>query len=116
MKKIFLLGLIFLISCGNSKQEEIDQLADEVMYLHDEVMPLMDNLYKTRIALQKQVQSDSSATEETMQTILDLKTAEDAMMDWMHNFNLTYKGETDRIDPQVISRNIGGCGYEKEIE
>ncbi|MDA8792823.1 hypothetical protein N9N67_06225 [Bacteriovoracaceae bacterium] len=30
-------------------------------------------------------------------------------------YYVIYKGESDRIDPQQLSRSVG-CGYEKEIE
>ena len=91
---IFLIPLVF--ACSNGKQKEIDKVADEVMEIHDEVMPLTDDLYKMRMTLQKKLKEDTSLLQTNIPGVIQqLSDGEDAMMDWMHNFNLTYKGETD---------------------
>lgn len=85
--------LILVASCTDTKKKEIDKLSDEVIVLHDEVMPLMDGLYQTRMKLQKLVDTDSSADDSArIEGIARIKRAEDAMMDWMHNFNPSYEG------------------------
>lgn len=90
-----LLISIFIAGCsGDGKQKEIDKIADEVLELHDEVMPLTDDLYKTRIKLVKLLESDTSRSAETSMVIKELSDGESAMMDWMHNFNLAFEGES----------------------
>ena len=87
-------SITLMISCIDNKKKEIDQLSDEVIVLHDEVMPLMDGLYQTRMKLQKLAASDSAGIDsvEVAAIILQIKNAEEAMMDWMHNFNPGYEG------------------------
>jgi hypothetical protein len=99
MKK--LVGLLFIISlisgCTNAKKEEITKLGDEVIVLHDEMMPLMDDLYQTRMKLQQLADADStrSGQDTVAELIQEIKLAEDAMMNWMRNFNPNFEGETD---------------------
>ena len=96
MRYVSLLLFVFLIACGNSKQNEIDKLVDEVMVVHDEVMPVTDKLYTMRLKLQDQVKADSTQDHtETLAIIADLEKGEEAMFDWMRNFNLQYEGETE---------------------
>ncbi len=96
-----LVGLLFIISvlsgCTNPKKEEIIKLGDEVIVLHDEMMPLMDDLYKTRMKLQQLADTDStqSGQDTVAELIQEIKLAEDAMMNWMRNFNPNFEGETD---------------------
>lgn len=95
------LALLLLTVClasgcknGNSTEQKINDLSDEVMVLHDEVMPLMDDLYRTRKQLEKVLAEDSTNT--TLGPIIqNLSDGEDAMMDWMRNFNPGYEGDTD---------------------
>jgi len=95
------IGLTLLIAllsgCANPKKEEIARLGEEVLYLHDEAMPLMDNLYSTRVALQKLANTDStqSGQDSVAELIQELKLAEDAMMNWMRNFDPNFEGKTD---------------------
>lgn len=94
MKNLFALalGVLILAGCANPQKEEIKKLQDEVIGLHDEMMPLMDNLYTARMKLQK-AEGDSVAINNL---IAEIKSAEDAMMDWMRNFNPVFEGETDQ--------------------
>jgi hypothetical protein len=54
----------------------------------------MDGLYQTRMKLQKSLTSASSSADSVMTTsvISQIKVAEDAMMNWMRNFNPGYEG------------------------
>ena len=99
-----ILALMTIIACGDNKKNEIQLLGDEVIELHDEAMPLMDGLYQTRMKLQK-VLADSTLTDSSaiVTAIGQIKLAEDAMMDWMHNFNPVFEGETDEITLQYLT-------------
>src|SRR5688572_1006614 len=107
MKNIFLfplLTILFALSgCGQKsndhghehhKQDEKSpnqSLYDEVMKVHDEVMPKMDDIYKLKEKLKKQLTDAPTMVEEKKKdvekTILQLDSASEGMMVWMRNFN-----------------------------
>jgi hypothetical protein len=66
-------------------------LYDEVMDVHDEVMPKMDDIYKLKEKLKKQLAEAPTMVEEKKKdlekTILQLDSASEGMMVWMRNFN-----------------------------
>ena len=77
-------------SCGEKKQDN-QALYDEVMKVHDEVMPKMDDIYKLKQELKKQISDTPDLVDEKRRTIeatiLKLDSASEAMMVWMRNFN-----------------------------
>jgi hypothetical protein len=99
-----LLTILFALSgCGQKsndhghehhKQDEKSpnqSLYDEVMKVHDEVMPKMDDIYKLKEKLKKQLADAPAMVEEKKKdvekTILQLDSASEGMMVWMRNFN-----------------------------
>jgi len=90
-----------LISCGKSGQDTtasdpVDEdpnqaLYNQVMDIHDEVMPKMDGLYKLKKQLQDSIAKTPAMVEETKkeleQTIQQLDSASNSMMEWMRQFN-----------------------------
>ena len=79
---------------GHSQDEHQggnQELYDEVMKVHDEVMPKMDDIYKYKVRLKKQITDDPAMAPEKEKTIeaviLKLDSASDGMMVWMRNFN-----------------------------
>ncbi len=106
---IICLGIV--IGCGRSTESELEVLKDQVMVVHDEVMPLMDPLYRIRRDLQKGINEDSTQVgsndrEKKIEMIREIQLAEDAMMNWMRNFNLTYQGETDSLTLQYFAEKM----------
>ena len=85
---LFILTLAW--SCGQKTQDN-QALYDEVMKVHDEVMPKMDDIYKLKQELKKQMADSSTLTIEKKKTIeatiLTLDSASENMMVWMRNFN-----------------------------
>jgi regulator of replication initiation timing len=85
---LFILSLVW--SCGEKTQDN-QALYDEVMKVHDEVMPKMDDIYKLKQELKKQIADSSTLAIEKKKTIeatiLRLDSASDNMMVWMRNFN-----------------------------
>ncbi len=84
-----LLGLLTCMwGCGQKSNPE---LYDEVMKVHDEVMPKMNDIYKLKEDLKKQIASPSDIGEEKKKkiesTIVELDSAGESMMVWMRNFN-----------------------------
>ena len=84
----FILSLVW--SCGQKNQDN-QALYDEVMKVHDEVMPKMDDIYKLKQELKKQIADSSNLAIEKRRTIeatiLRLDSASENMMVWMRNFN-----------------------------
>ncbi|MCS6981576.1 MAG: hypothetical protein NZM65_05195 [Flavobacteriales bacterium] len=88
--------MIFFIpwACGPSKREKEEQLRREVMSIHDEVMPRTEDLYRLRKKIQAVLDSldtlpltDTLLRHKARQLILMLRSADDSMMHWMHNYN-----------------------------
>jgi hypothetical protein len=95
--------LAFTIGCqkadtnngGHGDHHEVEganqELYDEVMEVHDEVMPKMNDIYKLKEELKKQIANapDMAAEKKKeMETvILQLDSASESMMVWMRNFN-----------------------------
>ena len=85
---LFILSLVY--GCGQKTQDN-QSLYDEVMKVHDEVMPKMDDIYKLKQELKKQIADSSTLAGEERKTIeatiLRLDSASENMMVWMRNFN-----------------------------
>lgn len=97
---ISLLGtLFFIISCGAPTD---NKLYDEVMFIHDEVMPKMSDISKLgkEIKKKKQELSDSTLIAIYDDHIKALNEADEAMYDWMHEFELPDQ-ESD-VEPYLI--------------
>jgi hypothetical protein len=66
-------------------------LYDEVMAVHDEVMPKMNDIYKLKEQLKKEIADAPDIVEqkrrEIESTIVELDAASEGMMVWMRNFN-----------------------------
>ena len=61
------------------------------MKIHDEVMPKMNDIYKLKEELKKQIAETPGLVEEKKKeiegTITELDSASESMMVWMRNFN-----------------------------
>jgi lipoprotein NlpI len=103
MKRYFVIiaMIVAVAACTNTQQKVKEEqkaptLMDEVMALHDEVMPKMGKMMK----VQKQLNllADSIATvdleraEQLRGLAQNLDDANEAMMDWMRNFNPNVEG------------------------
>ncbi|MEM6346733.1 MAG: hypothetical protein AAF927_22795 [Bacteroidota bacterium] len=96
---LMLLPVLFLFSCGESKQGEsetvievdpIEKLKNEAIAIHDEVMPLMgpiDKLKKDLDAAKEQLVGGEFASEEEIQDLSGrLHAANESMMKWMNDY------------------------------
>jgi hypothetical protein len=112
---IVLLGL--LAACSEKKVSDTTQEQDttlvsaklfkEVMSVHDEVMPRMDELMNFKSKAKKKIETLDSlnkiktkpeyATEKQQldSLLTDLDAADNAMMDWMHQFDSKMEGKTE---------------------
>jgi hypothetical protein len=101
---ILFLAIIMLGACGkptdqagnNGNDEEVQAdpnqaLYDQVMNLHDEAMPKMDDIYKIKSQIQEKIANSPELVKEKKESlerlVLQLDSANSAMMDWMHQFN-----------------------------
>jgi hypothetical protein len=83
--------IIFLLwACGQESKDN-QALYDEVMKVHDDVMPKMNDIYKLREELKKQIADTPGLVEEKKKAIesaiLKLDSSSESMMVWMRNFN-----------------------------
>ena len=108
-KMRYLYSLLFLsflitLSCGkpagqvenDEPEEEMAEdpnqaLYEQVMEIHDEVMPKMEDIYKIKSQLQEQIANSPDMVvgkrEKIEKMIKELDSANNLMMDWMHQFN-----------------------------
>jgi len=101
---VFLVAYVFMLTnCGqksndhnhehhNQEEQSANQgLYEEVMNVHDEVMPKMDDIYKLKEQLKKQLEATPGMVDEKKRdlenTILQLDSASEGMMVWMRNFD-----------------------------
>ncbi|MBZ0246419.1 MAG: hypothetical protein K8H85_10760 [Cyclobacteriaceae bacterium] len=102
--KLLILFLVVLAACGkpsdqsggemgseDANEDPNQALYDQVMNLHDEVMPKMEDIYKIKSQLQEKIANSPDLVKERKEAlermILTLDSANNSMMDWMHQFN-----------------------------
>lgn len=88
---LHLLSLIILLIACSKEAKDNQALYDEVMKVHDEVMPKMNDIYKLKEGLKKQIVDTTAVPEENRRAIesaiLKLDAASESMMVWMRSFN-----------------------------
>lgn len=103
---LFIISASFFLSNCSSKTEHSDHdhdhndesvvgandaLYDEVMKIHDEVMPKMNDIYKMKEELKKQIADAPDMVDEKRKEleakIANLEEAMRSMMEWMREFN-----------------------------
>ena len=97
-------SFLILVACGKPSKhaghgESADSesgsanqvLYDQVMEIHDEVMPKIGDIYKLRQELLEKIANSPDMVVEKKKEleaiISNLDSTNNAMMDWMHNFN-----------------------------
>jgi hypothetical protein len=80
-----------LFSCGETDDDKLEKLHNEVMVVHNEVMPKMGELNRLKRQLKsyKDVVSDDNADlkDSLINGVLLLAKSEDLMTDWMAGYN-----------------------------
>ena len=75
---------------GNSGENPNQTLYDQVMDIHDEIMPRAEDIYQLKKELQEKLSSNPNMTADKKQelelVIAQLDSADQSMMDWMHQF------------------------------
>ena len=80
--------------------EQIAEMHDEVMAIHDEVMPKMEDLFNERQRLSRMLEetTDSMETDNIHTSIQELIEADEAMMQWMREFNpREFEGDNEAL-------------------
>ncbi|MEQ8245614.1 hypothetical protein [Fulvivirga sp.] len=115
----FLLIIMLISACENKTTEQQEEvvtdeipeevkiekaLYDDVMDVHDEMMPKMENMMsikgqlKEKVDLLKEEAAQSQLVLEIEAAIQSLETADEAMMNWMRQFD----PETDSLSHEEI--------------
>ena len=87
----YLLLWIFLWGCVSKSGNETDLLFQEIMDVHDEVMPKMGKIRNLEKQFRSAALTSPDATELMRQAEV-LASANEAMMNWMRNFNNDFQG------------------------
>ena len=95
MLSLFVLDACQQKSSDNRPQDDVQnspnqELYDEVMSIHDEIMPKMNDIYKARTALTKQLEAPGltdAKRSEVNDKVAQLDSADESMMVWMRKFN-----------------------------
>ena len=109
IKNILIVGLVLIFaSCQQQNNEEA--IKETIDRLHNEAMVVNEKANKTKFKLdsileQKRMKQEAD-TLEINKAIVQLNLADEKMMDWMHNFQLDFKGSkaealkyfTDQLD------------------
>lgn len=93
---------------GSTTGSTNDALYDEVMKIHDEVMPKMNDLYKMKEALKKQLSETPDVADDKRKEleaeIAKLEEASKSMMVWMREFN----PPADSLGEEVVRQYLEG--------
>lgn len=95
MKTKLLLALILtgiFNACTSNKSEEKKQL-DELLKVHDEVMGISEKAIKNKSTLDSLIHYGKDTSEAVILN-KQLTTADEAMENWMHQFNPDYTGKS----------------------
>ncbi len=98
MKKLFVVASIGLIlgACTDSRKQEKD-LLNEILKVHDRLMGQDEQLMKNKMQLDSLIKlpAKDSAEKTAMKSLdLKLKTAEESMENWMHDFEPDLTGKS----------------------
>ncbi|MCA6075476.1 hypothetical protein [Fulvivirga sedimenti] len=82
---LLFISLVLFSGCSNPSED----LFNEVMAVHDEVMPKMDDIMKEKGRIQEMINSENDSARIIMlrETISNLNSADESMMEWMRSFD-----------------------------
>lgn len=108
-------SIIFITSC-NSKVDENKQLQDEVIAIHDEIMPLMGEFVRNSIKIDSLLEYSHHLDQkqdnhtERKEELTDLKKtlddANEAMNDWMHEFELEHDDKSNTEVKEYLENEL----------
>lgn len=97
MKKIIYLSLFTALSFASCQQESNEEAIKKTIDdLHNEAMAVNEKAIKTTFyldsVLKQKRELKNSDTADLQKSIRQLNAADEKMMDWMHDFQLDFKG------------------------
>lgn len=110
----YLLFIFLLLSCSEKNETNLEELETEVMAIHDSIMPKMTKIYYDRENLEKWMLEDTlnqntdELKDKVSNAIRELKTAEDAMWQWMSDYDdlrEQIKSQPDSIKLKFMNEN-----------
>jgi hypothetical protein len=90
---------------GGAEDAEVENLYEEVMYIHDDVMPKISLIQELQGKIKtRQEAGEMDAEQQTAHkdALLALNTAEQAMWDWMHAFSDNYGKTTTKEEKMAF--------------
>lgn len=107
IKYLVFCALFITLGCQSNTDKHTD-LYNQVMMIHDEVMPRMSDI-QTQIKSKREMLGDSSLNTSNRQELLSiiskLEAADEAMWDWMHNFD-SERAKSDTAEAYLQSEEI----------
>lgn len=98
----------FIFACSNKQEEEKKQLND-ILAVHDKVMSASEITMKNKMQLDSLIKKYGTDTSKNKQVIVldkKLNDADEAMENWMHQFNPDYTGKShDQIMEYLRSQH-----------
>ena len=117
MKNLLLIlslsSMLLYCSQPNKTEEQVEKkpLLDQVLEVHDEVMPKMGDLEKTKRLLVGKADSIAALQPELADSLnalaQDIALANEAMMDWMRNFDPTYSASEEEVKDYLLKKKKG---------
>jgi len=87
-------AFLLLTACTDSKKQEKDAL-EQVIKIHDEAMAKSEQAIKGKMLLDSLSKANSNLKNTDINKVVsDLSTADEAMEDWMHQFNADNTGKS----------------------
>ncbi len=109
--KLVLLGLVFFqIACTNPKAE-VQKLKDEVLAVHDSIMPQTNKIMELNAKISAKIEileadSNNDSEIEALKAVrMELKDADDAMMNWMRDYNFNEE-ETTEVQKEYLKNQM----------
>lgn len=102
---ILILCTFLFLSCGemSPKEKELDALHRTVMSIHDDVMPEISTIRK----LHKQIRKgDNADTPDAQKMLSRLDAEDDAMMDWMKDYDKPDYKQYDSSKKYLLQEKI----------
>ena len=98
---LFIIAVLFSMSCGDDNKKAKDQLYDKVMAVHDEIMPKMGDITKYKKQLTVMIdelieagrEENEARIAELKKAVEDLENSHDGMMNWMRAFDNDFEGK-----------------------
>lgn len=101
--RIAAVAVLLLSACTDTKQQEKDAL-NEVIKVHDDAMAKSEKAMKNKMLLDSLTKTSALKDTANVASILsNLSTADKAMEDWMHQFNVDYTGKAHEEVMQYLA-------------